>query len=184
MPKGKPSKKQAVSEITKNVISFLDKLKTEDKEHKAELEKIKVETVNEVEMKDEGKKCYLIQLSCEDEKLLKKAHQTLVKKLEDNLNNHVVIIPSVKRINGKLYEKYISKTVPRKRTLTAVFDKYLDDVLYPATIIGKRIRYPSGSIRQFKVKVDPLDKELVENKLSAITACYKALTNRELDIEL
>ena len=68
--------------------------------------------------------------------------------------------------------------------MTAVFDAYLDDILYPATIIGKRIRYPVGkTTRTYKVIVDPLDKESINYKLDAIKACFKALTNRKLDIE-
>ena len=88
-----------------------------------------------------------------------------------------------KRVNGKEYRNYISKKVPRDRTLTAVFDGYLDDILYPATIVGKRIRYPVGKTRIYKVLVDPLDKETVEYKLNAMKACYIALTNRKLEIE-
>ena len=73
--------------------------------------------------------------------------------------------------------------MPRHRTLTAVFEGYLDDILYPATIVGKRIRYPTGKTRAFKVFVDPLDEGAVEYKLPAMVACYRELTNRKLEIE-
>ena len=94
-----------------------------------------------------------------------------------------IIIPSKKRVNGKQYSTYVSKKVPRDRTLTAVFDGYLDDILYPATIVGKRIRYPAGKTRTYKVFVDPLDKDTIQYKLPAMTACYRALTNRKLEID-
>ena len=87
------------------------------------------------------------------------------------------------RVNGKEYRTYVSKKVPRDKTLTAVFDGYLDDILYPATIVGKRVRYPVGKTRTYKVIVDPLDKELVEDRIPAITACYKAITNRKLEVQ-
>ena len=93
------------------------------------------------------------------------------------------MIPKRKRVNGKEYRTYISKKVPRDKTLTAVFDGYLDDILFPATIVGKRVRYPVGKTRTYKVIVDPLDKETVEYKIPAITACYKAITNRKLEVE-
>ena len=98
--------------------------------------------------------------------------------------NPVVIIPTKKRVNGKKYRTYVSKKVPRDRTLTAVFDGYLDDILYPATIVGKRIRYPSSKTRVYKVLVDPLEKEIIEYKLDALTACYRTLTNRKLEISI
>ena len=87
-----------------------------------------------------------------------------------------MIIPARKRVNGKEYRTFVSKKVPRDRTLTAVFDAYLDDILYPATIVGK-------TTRTYKVIIDPLDKESINDRLDAIKACFKALTNRKLEIE-
>ena len=131
----------------------------------------------------DDKKCCLIQVSSSNMAGFKKVHSLLTKKLEEELSIPVIVIPSKKRVNGKEYRTYVSKKVPRDRTLTAVFDGYLDDILFPATIVGKRIRYPTGKIRTYKVLVDPLDKEIVEYKLPAMVACYRALTNRKLEIE-
>ena len=182
MSKKEGPKKVAVSEIQKNVSNELEKIKDSEKEHKAELESLKIEHANEVQM-DDDQKCFLIQISTQNLAGFKKVHSLLTKKLEEHLSNTVVIIPARKRVNGKEYRNYISKKVPRDRTLSAVFDGYLDDILYPATIIGKRVRYPVGKTRTFKVLVDPLDKETIEYKLPAMTACYTALTNRKLEIE-
>ena len=183
MSKKEGSKKGAVSEIQKNVSNALEKIKDSEKDHKAELENLKIEHANEVQF-DEEQKCYLIQISTQNLTGFKKVHSLLTKKLEEHLSNPVIIIPARKRINGKEYRTFVSKKVPRDKTLTAVFDAYLDDILYPATIIGKRIRYPVGkTTRTYKVIVDPLDKESINYKLDAIKACFKALTNRKLDIE-
>ena len=132
---------------------------------------------------EDDQKCYLIQISTQNLVGFKKVYSLLTKKLEEHLSNPVITIPSRKRVNGKEYRTFVSKKIPRDRTLTAVFDSYLDDVLYPATIVGKRIRYLVGKTRTYKVFVDPLDKETVEYKLPAMTACYRALTNRNLEIE-
>ena len=180
--KKEASKKSKVSETVKNVSAALDKIKDSEKEHKESLEPIKIEHANEVQM-DDDRKCYLVQISTTNPTGFKKVHSLLTKKLEDYFSTPVVIIPAKKRVNGKEYRGYISKKVPRDRTLTSVFDGYLDDILYPATIVGKRIRYPAGKTRTYKVLVDPLDKENVEYKLPAMIACYRALTNRKLEIE-
>ena len=182
MSKKEGSKKGTVSEIQKNVSNELEKIKDAEKDHKAELESLKIEHANEIKM-DKEKKCFLIQISTQNLAGFKKVHSLLTKKLEQHLSNPVVIIPARKRVNGKEYRTFVSKKVPRDRTLTAVFDGYLDDILYPATIVGKRIRYPVGKTRTYKVLVDPLDKETVEYKLQAMKACYRALTNRKLEIE-
>ena len=183
MSKKESQKKGAVSEIQKNVSTALEKIKDSEKEHKAELDPLKIEHANEVEMND-NQKCYLIQISTQNLSGFKKIHSLLTQKLEEHLSNTVMIIPARKRVNGKEYRTFVSKKVPRDKTLTAVFDAYIDDILYPATILGKRIRYPVGRTnRTYKVFVDPLDKETINFRLDAIKACYKALTNRKLDIE-
>ena len=176
------SKKLKVTEIEKNVSTTLEKIKDSEKDHKSELESIKLEHANEVDM-GEGKKCYLIQISTTDLAGFKKVHSLLTKKFETLLSNPIILIPAKKRVNGKEFRTYVSKKVPRDKTLTAVFDGYLDDILFPATVVGKRTRYPTGKTRTYKVLVDPLDKEIVEYKLPALVACYKALTNRKLEIE-
>ena len=130
-----------------------------------------------------GQKCYLVQVSTTNVAGYKRVHSLITKKLEESLSNPVILILAKKRVNGKDFRSFVSKKVPRDRTLTSVFDGYLDDILFPATIVGKRIRYPTGKIRSYKVIVDPLDKEIVEDKLPAIIACYKALTNRKLEVE-
>ena len=182
MSKKEGSKKGASSEIQKNVANALEKIKDTEKDHKSELETLKIEHANEVKIEDE-QKCCLIQVSTQNLAGFKKVHSLLTKKLEEHLSNPVIIIPSRKRVNGNEYRTFVSKKVPRDRTLTSVFDAYLDDILYPATIVGKRVRYPVGKTRTFKVLVDPLDKETIEYKLPAMIACYRALTNRKLEIE-
>ena len=179
------SKKAKVNETQKNVSIVVEKIKDSEKDHKEikdALEQIKIEHANEIQINDD-RKCVLVLISTPNLVGYKKVHATLTKKLEEQLSNPVVIIPAKKRVNGKEYRTYVSKKVPRDRTLTAVFDGYLDDILYPATIVGKRIRYPKGKTRVYKVLVDPLDKETIEYKLDAMKACYIALTNRKLDIE-
>ena len=179
MDKGK---KEKVTEMEKNFQNTLNSIISSEKDNKKELEGVKIENAREVEI-EKGERCFLVCVNTADEKDLRKIHPTLVKKFEEQFSAPVALIPAKKRVNGKLYKRYRGTKVPRDRTLTAMFDSYLDDLLYPATIIGKRIRYPKGKVRQFKVLVDPIDKDAIEYKIPCITACYKALTNRPLEVE-
>ena len=104
----------------KKISNELEKIKDSEKDHKADLEPIKIEHANEVQISD-NKKCYLIQISTQDLSCFKKVHPLLVKKFQENLSENVILIPSRKRVNGKEYRTYISKKVPRDRTLTAIF---------------------------------------------------------------
>ena len=57
------------------------------------------------------------------------------------------ILPKPTRKANKLKQKR-----PRSRTLMAVHNSILDDLVYPAEIVGKRIRIRLDGSRLFKVK--------------------------------
>lgn len=54
---------------------------------------------------------------------------------------------------------------PRTRTLTAVHDGILEDVVYPAEIVGKRVRYHLDGSKVIKVK------------------CHQCVTMREICLD-
>jgi len=72
---------------------------------------------------------------------------------------------------------------PRNRTLTAVYDAILEDLVLPANIIGKRIRHRLDGTRFIKVYLDEADRALIEDKVDYITSYYKLLTKRDIVIE-
>jgi small subunit ribosomal protein S7e len=160
-----------VNEITKNLTTVLHKIQESDPKLKADLESFKIESATEI-IVDDKNKCLLIKVDENSIKSLHKVHAEIVKRLEDHFSGPVVIVPERKKTNGNLFRKFRGKKAPRNRTLTAVYQDALEDVLFPSTIVGLRTRYPKGNSRIFKVQVDPLDKELVENKSSAICAAY------------
>lgn len=174
--------RQTVNEITKTLTNVISRIQENDSALKKGLEDVKIENANEIAVGGD-KRCYLIQVNESSVKNLQNVHSNLVQKLEDHFSTPVVIVPFRKKINGKLFRKFRGTKVPRDKTLTAVHDAYLEDLVYPATIVGKRVRYPKGKGRLFKIFVDNLDKETIEYKTNAIAACYKALTNRDLQIE-
>ena len=173
--------RQNETEIAKNFSNFLSKLKLDCKEV-PDLENITICKASEISI-DKDKHCFLVILNSPSQAAYKSTHQFLLQKFEEHFSTPVVLAPNRNRINGNLYRKYQGTKVPRDRTLDSVFNAYLEDLVYPATIIGKRIRFPQGKARQFKVIIDPVDKESIEYKVPSIVVCYKALTNRCLHIE-
>ena len=71
---------------------------------------------------------------------------------------------------------------PRSRTLTAVHDAILNDIVSPSTIVGKHARISNGK-KVTKVYLDPLDKEEFEDKIDALTEAYKHLTNKKVTFD-
>jgi small subunit ribosomal protein S7e len=171
-----------VNEITKNLTTVLTRIQENDQSIKTDLENLKIENANEISVGTD-KRCYLVQVNEASVKNLHNVHSNIVKKLEEHFSTPVVIVPYRKKINGKLFRRFSGNKVPRNKTLSAVYDSYLEDLLYPATIVGKRVRYPNGKSRVYKVFVDSFDKDSIEYKVNAIVACYKGLTNRDLVIE-
>ena len=147
-----------------------------------ELESITIERANEIAV-EKSNRCFLVFLNTPNPAAFKTRHEFLIKKFEDNFSAPVILVPYRKRVNGNTYRRFQGTKVPRDRTLSAVFDSYLEDLLFPAIIVGKRIRFPQGKTRQFKVIVDGVDKEKMDYKVPSIIVCYKALTNRNLHVE-
>lgn len=55
---------------------------------------------------------------------------------------------------------------PRSRTLTAVFDAILEDLVFPAEIVGKRIRVKLDGSQLIKVHLDKNQQTTIEHKVS------------------
>lgn len=54
------------------------------------------------------------------------------------------------------------------RTLTAVHDAILEDLVFPSEIVGKRIRVKLDSSRLIKVHLDKAQQNNVEHKVSVV----------------
>jgi small subunit ribosomal protein S7e len=73
--------------------------------------------------------------------------------------------------------------IPRSRTLTAVYESLLDDLISPADILGKRIRHRLGGSQVMKIQLNVDNKGFLQPRLAAIKQIYMGLTKRELSFE-
>merc|ERR1711935_489588 len=109
----------------------------------------------------------------------------LVRELEKKFSGRHVMIIGQRTILGKSYNRN-QKTKgprPRSRTLTAVQDAILDDVVYPTEIVGKRTRVKVDGKRVMKVFLDSKDQANVEGRTDTYAAVYSKLTNKQVVFE-
>ena len=81
----------------------------------------------------------------------------LVRELEKKFSGRIVVIIAQRRILRKpLKKERLGKQMrPRSRTLTAVHDAILEDMVYPTQIVGKRLRVQTDGTKVLKVLLDP-----------------------------
>ncbi|KAI3976572.1 hypothetical protein MKX01_008430 [Papaver californicum] len=72
---------------------------------------------------------------------------------------------------------------PRIRTLTVVHDAMLEDVVYPAEIVGKRIKYCLDGSKIIKIFLDPKERNNTEYKLETFSGVYRKLSGKDVVFE-
>uniref|UniRef100_A0A8C3QI80 40S ribosomal protein S7 n=1 Tax=Cyanoderma ruficeps TaxID=181631 RepID=A0A8C3QI80_9PASS len=98
---------------------------------------------------------------------------------------HVVFIAQ-RRILPKPTRKSRTKNKqkrPRSRTLTAVHDAILEDLVFPSEIVGKRIRVKLDGSRLIKVHLDKAQQNNVGHKVETFSGVYKKLTGKDVVFE-
>lgn len=140
------------TELEDQVAQALFDLEVNSADLKAELKDLHFLSAREVDASG-GKKGVVIFVPYRLLKQFHKIQQRLIRELEKKFSGkHVVIIAQRKilRKPGKNNHKKQQKR-PRSRTLTAVHDAILEDLVYPTEITGKRIRYRLDGSRVLRV---------------------------------
>ncbi|XP_024442576.2 40S ribosomal protein S7, partial [Populus trichocarpa] len=71
----------------------------------------------------------------------------------------------------------------RSRTLTAVHEAMLEDLVMPAEIAGRRIRYRIDGSKIMKDFLDPKEHNSTEYELEAFSAVYRKLSGKDVVFE-
>ncbi|KAJ3079162.1 40S ribosomal protein [Quaeritorhiza haematococci] len=77
----------------------------------------------------------------------------------------------------------VKQARPRSRTLTAVHEKLLEDLVYPTEIVGKRTKVRTDGSKLIKVFLDRKDHTSLEYKLDTFSAAYKKITGKDVVFE-
>ncbi|KAK2154519.1 hypothetical protein LSH36_266g01004, partial [Paralvinella palmiformis] len=151
---------------------------------KAQLRELYITASKEIDV--QGKKAIIIFVPVPQLKAFQKIQTRLVRELEKKFSGKHVVVIAQRRILQKPTRKSKRKNKqkrPRSRTLTAVHNSILDDLCFPAEIVGKRIRIRLDGSRLIKVHLDKTQQTNVEHKLETFSAVYKKLTAKEVTFE-
>ncbi|KAF9663982.1 hypothetical protein SADUNF_Sadunf17G0108600 [Salix dunnii] len=112
-------------------------------------------------------------------KAYRKVHLRLVRELEKKFSGKDVVLLATRRI-VRPPKKGSAAQRPRSRTLTAVHEAMLEDLVYPAEIVGKRTRYRIDGSKISKIFLDPKERNNTEYKLESYAGVYRKLTGKDV----
>lgn len=172
---------QEPDEFEASVAQELLNLEMTSTELKASLRDLYITAAKDVDCGN-GKKAIIIYVPFKLLTSFNKIQMRLVRELEKKFSGRHVIIVAQRTILGKTYarDQKTKGPRPRSRTLTAVQDAILDDIVYPTEIVGKRTRVKVDGKRIMKVFLDSKDQANVEGKLETFAAVYGKLTNKQV----
>ena len=169
------------NEIEEEVAKALLDLETSStSDIKNDVRDILISTVKEVDVKA-GRKATVIFVPYRAWKSVKKIHGRLIREMEKKLSKRHVVFTAERTILGKTFRRKGLTVRPRSRTLTAVHESILEDIVGPTEIVGKRTRCRIDGSKMLKVFLDPVDKDKdnVGEKLQTFSVIYNKLTNKD-----
>merc|ERR1711862_879626 len=151
---------------------------------KSHLRELHITAAKEVDV-GAGKKAIIIFMPVPQVKSFQKIQTRLVRELEKKFSGKHVVFIAQRRILPKPTRKVNKQKQKRpiSRTLVAVHSAILDDLVYPAEIVGKRIRFRLDGTRLFKVHLDKNQQTNIEHKTDTFAAVYKKLIGKEVTFE-
>jgi len=169
------------SEVEDQVAQALFDLEVNVNELKPDLKDLHILSAKEVEVSGQ-KRAVVVFIPFRQIKAYRKIETRLIRELQKKFSGkHVVFIVQRRILRKPTKKDHIKKQKrPRSRTLTAVHDAILEDLVYPAEIIGKRTRFRMDGSKLLKIYLDRKEQQAVEEKLDTFSVVYKRLTGKEV----
>ncbi|CAI9777696.1 unnamed protein product [Fraxinus pennsylvanica] len=169
------------TEFEESVAQALFDLESTNQEIKSDLKDLYINSAMQIDVSG-NKKAVVIHVPYRLRKAFRKIHPRLVRELEKKFSGKEVVLIATRRIL-RPPKKGSAVQRPRTRTLTAVHEAMLEDIVYPAEIVGKRVRYRLDGSKIMKVLLDPKAKNDTETKLETFAGVYRKLSGRDVVFE-
>ncbi|EDV23455.1 expressed hypothetical protein [Trichoplax adhaerens] len=150
---------------------------------KNQLRELQISAAKEIDVLN--KKAIIISVPFPQLRSFQVIQPRLVRELEKKFSGSSVVIVAQRRILKKPTRKQrkSKQPRPRSRTLTAVHDSILEDLVFPSEIIGKRTLVRIDGSRLIKVYLEEKERQNLEHKKEAFVAAYKRLTGKDVHFE-
>ncbi|KAL9682559.1 hypothetical protein QQ045_014360 [Rhodiola kirilowii] len=169
------------TEFEETVAQAFLELENSNQDLKSDLKDLYINSAIQVDVSG-GRKAVVIHVPFRLRKAYRKVHVKLVRELEKKFSGKDVILIATRRI-VRPPKKGSAVQRPRNRTLTAVHEAILEDVVLPAEIVGKRIRYRLDGSKIMKIFLDPKERNNTEYKLETFSAVYRKLCGKDVVFE-
>jgi len=179
--------RQHPSELETSIATALYELETNIPDLKAPLRPLQFVSARELEV-THGKRAIVVFVPVPLLPGFHKIQQRLTRELEKKFSDRHVLILAMRRILPRPKRSNRSRTSqtqkrPRSRTLTAVHEAILADVVYPVEIVGKRLRTKEDGSKVLKVVLDEKERGGVDYRLDTYSEVYRKLTGRVCGFE-
>jgi small subunit ribosomal protein S7e len=173
----------APSDLDLQVAKALFDMQSSNAELGVELRLLQIYGAKEVDLGG-GRKAIVLSVPIPQLKAWRGIQLRVVRELEKKFGDRQVIVIGYRRILPKPKHGASSKQArPRSRTLTSVHEAWLEDMVYPTEIVGKRTRVKTDGHRTIKVLLDPKDQTALESKIDTFAAVYRKLTGKDVAFE-
>lgn len=176
-PMSRIEKKGEASEFERRVAAALDEVAAASEEpRKKAMANLKI--TGAIEFEQDGVKVALVTVPYKQIGIYRQIVGQVIPELEKKIAGSQVVIVAKRRafpktcVKGRRYRAIR----PNGRTLRAVQEALLDDVVYPTAIVAKRIHYDLKGGQTTHVFLDKNDQTRVEERLAGFAAAYNRLT--------
>lgn len=169
------------SEFEETVAQALFDLENTVPELKSDLKDLFINSASQIDISG-NRKAIVVHVPYRLRKGYRKIHLKLVRELEKKFSGKEVVLIATRRI-VRPPKKGSAVQRPRTRTLTSVHEAMLEDIVYPAEIVGKRIRYRLDGSKIIKIFLDPKERNNTEYKLETFAGVYRKLSGKDVVFE-
>nr|GMC49642.1 40S ribosomal protein S7 [Ipomoea batatas] len=169
------------TEFEESVAQAFFDLENTNQELKSDLKDLYINSAVQIDVSG-NRKAVVVHVPYRLRKAFRKIHVRLVRELEKKFSGKDVVLIATRRIS-RPPKRGSAVQRPRSRTLTAVHEAMLEDIVVPAEIVGKRVRYCLDGSKIMKVFLDPKQKNDTEYKLETYSAVYRKLAGKDVVFE-